>query len=253
MGVLQRFEKRLGVLVEGAFAKVFRGGVEPVEIAGALARETDDKRAVGPSRTLVPNQFTVELAPADHARLAPYEEALGEELGEMVREHAAEQHYSFVGQVQVSFVRTDDLSVGMFRVRSGVSADQAAPASPVSPSIEYDAGLAAGPRLVVAQEGSLDEASGGAGAREFPLRKAEALLGRSLEADVRLAHTGVSRRHAQLERIEGTWWLHDLGSTNGTRVNGRPVTDAELADGDRIEVGGVVLVYRDDRRPAGRG
>ncbi|MHB8450605.1 MAG: FhaA domain-containing protein [Mycobacteriales bacterium] len=253
MGVLQRFEKRLGVLVEGAFAKVFRGGVEPVEIAGALARETDDKRAIGPSRTLVPNEFTVELAPADHGRLAPFEQALAEELSEMVREHATEQRYSFVGRVAVSFVRDDDLSVGMFRVRSGVSAEQAAASSEDSPIMEYDAGLTAGPRLVLEEGESLDEASGGAGRREFPLQKAEVLVGRSLEVDIRLAHTGVSRRHARLQRVDGAWWLHDLGSTNGTLVNGRPVTEAELADGDRIELGGTVLVYHDDRRGPGRG
>ncbi|HEX4015861.1 MAG TPA: FhaA domain-containing protein, partial [Frankiaceae bacterium] len=61
MGVLQRFERRLGGIVEGAFARVFKGGVEPVELAGALTRECDERKARGARRTLVPNKFSIDL------------------------------------------------------------------------------------------------------------------------------------------------------------------------------------------------
>ena len=96
MGVLQRFERRLGGIVEGAFARVFKGGVEPVELAGALTRECDERRARGAKRTLVPNDFTIHLSEPDFERLAPYRQALSDELATLVREHAAAQRYTFV-------------------------------------------------------------------------------------------------------------------------------------------------------------
>jgi hypothetical protein len=90
VGVLQRFERRLGGLVEGAFAKVFKGDVQPVEIASALQRETDDRKTVvGQGKVLVPNDFVVELGRQDFDRLNPWAEPLGDELAAMVREHAA--------------------------------------------------------------------------------------------------------------------------------------------------------------------
>src|SRR5438067_2607614 len=102
VGVLQRFERRLGGLVEGAFAKVFKGEVQPVEIASALQREADDRKTVvGEGKVLVPNDFVVELGARDHARLDPWADPLGRELAAMVREHAAEQGYTFVGPVRV--------------------------------------------------------------------------------------------------------------------------------------------------------
>ena len=102
MGVLQRFERRLGGIVEGAFARVFKGGVEPVELAEALTRECDERRARGARRTLVPNEFTIHLSEPDFERLAPYRQALGDELATLVREHAAAQRYTFVAPVRRS-------------------------------------------------------------------------------------------------------------------------------------------------------
>ena len=121
MGVLQRFERRLETIVEGAFAKAFRSTVQPVEIAGALQRETTDRAViVGQGRTLVPNEFVVELGPTDHERLEQYADALGEEFAGMVTEYGAEEHYTFVGPVHVQFQRVDDVDTGRFRVRSDV-------------------------------------------------------------------------------------------------------------------------------------
>ena len=120
MGVLSRFERRLGGLVEGAFAKVFKGGVEPVELAGALREETDSRRVISATRTLVPNDFLIELSSRDHEHLVPYEQALAIELAEIVKDHAADQRYTFVGNVRVRFARNDSLDTGIFTVSSGV-------------------------------------------------------------------------------------------------------------------------------------
>jgi hypothetical protein len=247
VNVLQRFERRLGGLVEGAFAKVFQSGVEPVEIAGALARECDDRKAIGPARVLVPNQFIVELADSDYGRLEPYSQPLSDELALMVREHADQQHYTFVGPVRVTLERDSDLTVGTFRIRSGVRAeterdDATTPAPVPTPAPRLPA---TGPRLVL--EAGPPPLSGltedGSGAAELRLT-GRALIGRSPESTVQLSDTGVSRRHAELTEVGGDWWLADLGSTNGTLVNGRPVTRTDLRDGDRIELGSTVLIFR---------
>ncbi len=119
MGVLQRFERRIEEMVNRPFARAFKAEVQPVEIASALQRETDDRAAiVSRGRTMVPNAFTVVLGPHDHERLSTYAEALGSELAAMVSEHAAEQHYAFLGPVTVAFERDEDLETGRFRVRS---------------------------------------------------------------------------------------------------------------------------------------
>ncbi len=231
MGVLQRFERRLEGLVEGAFARVFGGVVQPVEVAAALQREAADKKAiVGQGRVLVPNAYVVELGPSDSERLGEYDEPLRAELASMVKEHADEQGWSFVGKVQVSFARVDELDTGVFRVRSAVVPDASVPAAPQTTG-------AGRPRLVL-------PAGSGTPERVVLLTKQVTVVGRGAEADVRLHDTGVSRSHAELRLEDDTVRLADLRSTNGTLLNGRPVRSALLEDGDRIEVGATPLVFR---------
>ena len=238
MGVLQRFERRLGGLVEGAFARVFGGVVQPVEVAAALQREAQDKRAiVGHNRVLVPNEYVVELGPTDSARLREYDGPLRAELAAMVKEHAAEQGWTFVGPVEVQFEEADDVATGVFRVRSRVAAGEpvaarSAPPAPAAPGPRA-------PRLEV-------PVTGGTPGRTVALATAVSVLGRGQEADVQVADTAVSRRHAELRLQPDGVRVVDLGSTNGTRVNGRPVTEALLRDGDRLQVGSTTLVYRQD-------
>ncbi len=249
MGVLQLLERRLEELVSGAFTRVFKGKVEPVEVAAQLQRETDDNRTVvGEGRILVPNDFVVELGTTDYERLAPYAKPLGAELSDMVSEHAAEEGYSFVGPVRVSLERVEDLGTGRFLVRSGVSAAEAPPspaARPVSPRQEQPPGENDGTALLSAPRALTVTFPGGT-RRTIPLRGGVTTIGRSPECDVRLDDTGASRRHAEI-RLEGNRaTITDLGSTNGTTVNGQPVTSRELLDGDRLLIGSSTLVFGPD-------
>ncbi|SEN44289.1 FhaA domain-containing protein [Actinacidiphila rubida] len=119
MGVLKRFEQRLEGLVNGTFAKVFKSEVQPVEIAGALQRECDNNATIwNRDRTVVPNDFIVELSGSDYERLSPYALQLGDELAGMVRDYAKQQRYSFMGTIKVHLEKAEDLDTGLYRVRS---------------------------------------------------------------------------------------------------------------------------------------
>jgi hypothetical protein len=230
--VLQRFERRLEGLVEGAFARAFGGVVQPVEVAAALQREAADKKAiVGQGRVLVPNDYVVELGTADAERLGEYDEPLRKELGDMVTEHAKEQGWSFVGPVRVRFESVDDLGTGLFRVRSTVLAAPGGPA-------------AAAPQAGDQSSRRLELVTGSETGRIIRLSPPSLVIGRGADAHLRLADTGISRRHAELLVDDDRVTLVDLQSTNGTLVNGARVDRAELHDGDRISLGTTVVVYR---------
>lgn len=225
MGVLQRFERRLEGLVEGAFARAFGGVVQPVEIASRLQREAaDHKTIVAAGRVLVPNDYDVELSDHDHERLAEYDDALTAELADLVREHADDQGWSFVGKVGVTLVRADDLDTGAFRVRSRVRTDAEPPR-----------GLAPSSTAATLEHGDQQHALGDI-----------TVIGRGAEADVQVTDTGASRRHAEVRVApDGSAELLDLQSTNGTSLNGERVTTATpLRDGDQIGIGTTVLVFR---------
>ena len=123
MGGLQRFEQRLEGMVYGAFARVFRSAVQPVEIAAALERECDNNAQIlSRQRRAVPNDFHVELAQTDFERLAPYDSTLVQDLTQQLTEHADQQHYVFPGPVTIAFESAVDLSTGRFRIKSRAQA-----------------------------------------------------------------------------------------------------------------------------------
>ncbi|MCX4675837.1 DUF3662 and FHA domain-containing protein [Streptomyces sp. NBC_01433] len=131
MGVMKRFEQRLEGLVNGTFAKVFKSEVQPVEIAGALQRECDNNATIwNRERTVVPNDFIVELSPPDYERLSPYSGQLGDELSGLVRDYAKQQRYTFMGPIKVHLEKADDLDTGLYRVRSRTLASSSSQQDP---------------------------------------------------------------------------------------------------------------------------
>jgi len=267
VGVLQRFERRIGGVVEGIFARAFKSEVQPVEVAAALQRELDDQAAVvGRDRTLVPNQFVVELGHHDYDRLAPYEKPLTGELAAMVREHAVDQRYSFVGPVQVKLLLVPALETGLFRIRSEVAPGREGmpdlasippqpprplptPLPPAREETPFTAGdtnlTTAIPRAPAAPNlGQIHVREGKGASYDFEIRHKITVIGRGTDADIRLTDQAVSRRHAEIRIVNSATMLNDLQSTNGTTVNGVTVTTTALSDGDEIRIGETVLTYR---------
>ena len=223
MGVLDRFERGVERVVNGAFARAFKSEVQPVELASALRREVDTTAAVvGPDRTLVPNAFTIDLSPADHDRVSSWEDDLAQELAEALTDHARFQRYSFPGPVSIRFDLDEDLGTGVFRVRSARVRGSIAPgtgsvATPAHPVLELDG-------------------------RRYQLTGERTVLGRGSEADVVIDDPGISRRHAEVRLRGGRASVHDLGSTNGTVVDGVRLdatngSTAALADGSTVLLG----------------
>ncbi|MBC9714254.1 DUF3662 and FHA domain-containing protein [Streptomyces sp. TRM66268-LWL] len=279
MGVLKKFEQRLEGLVNGTFAKVFKSEVQPVEIAGALQRECDNNATIwNRERTVVPNDFIVELSPPDFERLSPYSGQLGDELSGMVRDYAKQQRYTFMGPIKVHLEKADDLDTGLYRVRSRTlasSTSQAgpgpagpapagpAPARPQGGQGGYGYPPAAAPPMPAAPPPGGGRGSaparpqGGAGplpgaqtrrwieinGQRHQISRPTLVLGRSTEADVRIDDPGVSRRHCEI-RTGTPSTIQDLGSTNGIVVDGQHTTRATLRDGSRIVVGSTTIIYR---------
>ena len=271
MGVLQRFERRLEGMVGLAFARIFKGKVHPAEIAKALQREADEQRSVlGEGRVLAPNVYVVRLGETDFGHLGQWADQLAEELADMVAEHIEGEGYQTFDKVSVRLERDDELTTGVFEVSSLVADPAARPASrddlasaPVPPPVPGGAVPPLPPLRgrVATDTGKQGPAFvGRAGSRpglkhvlvvdgpgtRHELSSGRNVIGRGTEADIRLPDTGVSRKHVDIVLESGTATVEDLGSTNGTLVNGRRVNRQALSDGDVIRIGHSVLVYRQD-------
>lgn len=251
MGVLQRFEKRLENLVEGAFAKVFKGVVHPVEIASAMQREADAHKSIlGPGRTLVPNRYIIDLSQSDHDRLAQYAAPLAQELAQAQAEYIGEQAWTVYGDVIVEIERGEGLDTGMFRIVAEVytgsfDAGPAPTSGPPQPPAPSYGGPGSGPPSSYSP-GVRSTRLVSSDGRQFALAIGSTVLGRGEAAQVRLADVGISRQHARIDYDGSRVVLTDLGSTNGTTVNGNRISAAALQHGDVVQLGTTTLTFRQD-------
>jgi hypothetical protein len=198
-------------MVEGVFGRVFRSGLRPVELGRRLVREMDDNRSVDVrGRTVVPNAFTVVLNASDHEEFADIHDSLCRELAEAARDHARDEDYTFMGPVAVELTVDDAMRTGPFHI-----------------------------------DARLREGRGGAGAGSLVLPTNERIslgeqivtVGRMPTSTIVLADPNVSRNHAEIRPVGDGYVLVDLGSTNGSRLNGVRVASEELHDGDEITFG----------------
>ncbi len=338
MSLAQRFERRLEGLVGGAFARVFKGQVEPVEIGSALQREASDKRNVmGNGEVLAPNRYRVTLSPTDHERLVPWEVQLTNSLAELMQEYLDENSWRTIGDIEVYLARDESLHTGVFGVASrmesaapprrrpydslslpavpgqppgyyaqpygapkpgefipgfdpaareqqqpqfnGLQADPAAMVGappmpfgtpPPAPGLPYGApsGPPAPPYGAPQPPGGFGQPYGGPpppasyppprarprallvvdGANQrFELKVGSNLVGRGTEADLQLLDQGVSRRHVDVQFDGNFATIYDLGSTNGTSVNGHDVGSQLLRHGDVVRVGHTRLVFQQEQ------
>lgn len=246
MSLLRSVESTIANLVEGAFGRVFRSEVRPMELARKLAREMDANRTVSVSRTYAPNEFDVWLSPRDRERYEGVEGEVIEELVGYLLEHARREDLILASPPHIAFHTDERLSLGEF----GISAHSARPPEQERP--EEDEGshtmiysAAARTREPLAQaSGRAPRALLLVNGRRMLVPPSGGTIGRSRDCEIVIDDSGVSRRHARITPTGLGWSIEDLGSTNGIGVNGRPVRGPqELAPGDRIDLGSTEIVF----------
>ncbi len=271
MGVFRSIEHRIESLVEGAFGRAFRSHVQPVELARKLAKEMDEHKTVSVSRVYVPNEYVLYLSPADKEALPP-SDALVTELSDYLAEHARREGYALLSTPRVLLETDADLELGEFGIatrmvqRQRPEASASAPAAPAPsvptppvaappvPSVPpvVPAAAVGATKIFKAPSAETAEVSA-ADAEELGLARMPAtlvidgtrhelkggatVLGRSKECDITIDDSNISRRHAEIRREDGAYWLVDLGSTNGVEVNGRRVERTKLLNQDHIVFG----------------
>jgi hypothetical protein len=273
MNPLRALETRIANLVEGAFGRVFRSEVRPIELAHKLAREMDEHRTASVSRTYAPNEYSVWLSPQDRARYEGVEHEVIEELCAYLLEHARRENLILASQPLISFHTDGALSLGEFGIQARLvrvndPSEERVAALPAEPLADGSAAGGVGDAAYVEPldehgqtmiystsarvRGPVEEAQSlrparallSVGGRRLATPPEGGVIGRSRDCDVVLDDTGVSRRHAKLRHGPDGWTVTDLGSTNGVRVNGQDIHGPHpLRAGDRIELGSTEVVF----------
>jgi hypothetical protein len=215
---MQSLERRLERMVEGVFSRRSRNSIRPIELGRRLIREMDDHRSVDvKGRRIVPNDFEIHLSAQDHIGFSDIEDALRTELVEAAREYARDEGYHFMGPVTVALRVDNSLKPGRFGIASQL---RQGPGGPLLGAIVLPSG------------------------ERVALGEGTAVIGRMTECDITIADTNVSRRHAEVRAAGTGFVIVDLGSTNGTLVNGERLgAGHRLTNGDIISVGATHLRF----------
>lgn len=259
MGLARNLEKALEGMVEGSFTKLFRSRLQPLEVGRRIQREMAENKTISVNHVYAPNDFRIFIGAEDLERFKPIESGLVQDFKEIVIDTAKENHWNIMGQPRVKILEMDDLGKGEFKVESSMIADSGSPAPAVS-TREPDAGNVGATRAIslnTSERLGLPETGGrlvvldgdGRPKEKISIAHPPLVIGRLSNVDVVLADPNVSRRHAELSLDGSTWTLTDLGSTNGSFVNGRRISESALNHGDRLTFGASELVF--DLVPAG--
>lgn len=247
MSLIREFERRLETIFEGFFARQFRAGLQPIEIAKKLAREMDANRTISVNRVYAPNDYFVQVSKEDAEKFFAFKDKLSTELSDFLNSHAQSENYALMGYPEVAIEVSDELKLGELRIESSLVERHSAP-NPVKP----DDAAPLPPRREVPADGTIVMSAVRPKARlvlpnsdkEFAL-SARTTIGRASENDVVLPDQSISRRHAEIIMENGgESILKDLGSRNGTFLNGERIDTGRLEDGDEVRVGMTTLVFR---------
>ena len=254
MGFLKHIEKRMESLVEGVFGRAFRRQIHPVEIAKGLTKQMDEGRMVSISRTYAPNDFTVHLSKEDTESIRAYQASLKDELIQYASTHAENKNYHLMTPPRIRFEAEDTLRFGEF----GVTAKLTGGDGPREKGAPQD--TSGQTRIFRTEESSGGEIDQGTAtisadeARRHGLAReiVEVVLGddkhqlegrgpwsvgRSQENDIVIHDPNVSRRHARISRADNGFVVEDLGSTNGTLLDGAPIDRERIEGGDELTFG----------------
>lgn len=225
MSIFDRIEGAVEKGVNNVFSRVFRSGLKPVDVSSALQRAVDDDvLEVEDGAGIAANEYTVRLSASDYGVLAQEGlDVLAVEMAEELTAYISAQGYALLGVVSVEFENTNQELDGTLEVVSRRKRGAAAPAtgaiaSPRHPIIDIDG-------------------------EKWLLTEDVTVLGRGSEADIAVNDPGVSRQHVEFRITPSGVILTDLGSTNGTFVEGHRVDAATLVDGNEIVIGRTPILF----------
>lgn len=255
LAAIERFFERL---FERPSARLFRTRLQPLQLQRRIERAMEAERRVTLERTLVPNRFTVHLHPDDLAGFGDLTETLAVELADGALTFARQHRFVLADRPRVDLQADARVQRADIRVEAQFADPPPTPStgrpSSVQPGVaSVPAGLAVGstdpaptrvfklpqptsPRAAVAvtdPDGRI---------RRFAIGGGGLTIGRAEDNDLVARDRRVSRHHGRIAGRRGTLVYVDLGSTNGSRVNGEPVTEVVLGVGDRLEIGATTIV-----------
>lgn len=210
-------------MVEGVFSRGSRTNIRPIELGRRLVREMDDQRSVDvKGRRVVPNDFTVQLSAKDFEGFSEIADVLQTELVEAAREYARSEGYHFLGPVRVELAVDESQKPGRFDVLAVLR--QADSTGEESRPGQAALILPSGQRVALADT--------------------TVTVGRLSASTIPLNDQNVSRHHAEIRPNRKNYVVVDLGSTNGTMVNGvRIHGETTLSDGDIISFGSTYVRF----------
>ena len=256
-------ERRIENVFEGLFARAFKSGIKPMQIGRRLLQVADAERDLdAQGRRVVPNTYIVQLSPADREGFADIEPAMLYELTEALRQHVKTEGYHVSGKARVALRTNTDLRKGRFDI-TAKNVDQEGNSQEV-PAVAGDVAPVAYPKfdfsapdpddmqldvnyvptgeptaVVIPLHGDTPPAVLKVpGGQRVELHEGHYVVGRHLECDIVISDSNVSRRHAEFVCAGRDVIVRDLGSTNGTKVNGVVIKgDQLLQHGDVIGFG----------------
>jgi hypothetical protein len=248
MGILQRLEGFLERLFEAPAGRL-GATIQPVSLAKRIERAMDTTKSFGDAGVIVPNQYSLHLNPTDYAAFESYKSALEDDLAHGVLTRARHERYNLVARPRVNLLADRSVRRGDIRVAAKVADDsgERVQAEVQAPVVSTDTVVFRQPDAAAAPESArrayLLVATEGQVAVQFDLGGPLITVGRASDNDVIVDDPMVSRHHCQLKLQHGAYGFVDLGSRNGSLVNGQQVQEVALGPGDVIQIGNTTIEF----------
>ncbi|CAN5606831.1 DUF3662 and FHA domain-containing protein [soil metagenome] len=242
MNRLDKFEHFFERVMEESVGRIFRSPIQPAEIGRRLERAMESNQVVSVDGIIVPNDYKVEMNPQDMVIFADFVPVLCRQMEEWLIDLANTRSYGFIDHVRVQIAGDENVNRRQIFVESDIKE------LPNFSQAEQDEIQKTEVMRIVQTTGNIPPKllkfiEGDYVGSTIIVRRPLLQIGRSLDNDIVLESAEVSRHHARLEYRGESFHILDLGSTNGTSLNGRPVSDSALSHGDRITFGNITLEF----------
>jgi hypothetical protein len=242
MNPLDKFEHFFERVMEESVGRIFRSPVQPAEIGRRLERAMESNQVVSVDGIIVPNDYNVEMNPQDMVIFAEFVPALCRQMEEWLTDLAKNRSYEFIDHVRVQIVGAEGVSRRQIFVEAEIRE------LPNFNQHEQDQIQKTEVMRVVRDTGDIPPkllrfVGGHETGSTIIVRRPLVAIGRALDNDIVLESAEVSRHHARIDYRGSAFFIVDLGSTNGTLLNGERTVESELQHGDRITLGDITLEF----------